>query len=337
VPAQEEVSALHGALAALLAAPLAASGQVTPAAAAGTRSVAITFDDLPAAGAKNPDTDAALTTGEIEGINSSILAALRAHRVPATAFVNERGIAGYPDAAARLGILARWIDAGMELGNHTYSHADFNALSVSEFEREVEEGEASIAPLVRKAGKDLLWFRFPMNHTGDTESKREAGARYLAKRGYRVATCTIENEDFEFERAFRQMLAAKDAGAAERLRAEYLRYTAAEIDYYAELHKSLFGRETAQVMILHVNRLNAALAEEILRLFEARHYRFVSLAEAQADSAFKSPDPFVTRFGPMWGYRWARGLGIRVDGTKEPEPPAWILGYGRTGANPKRE
>ena len=300
-------------------------------ASAGVRKVAITFDDLPAAGARNPEEDASLTTGGIQAINAAILAALRAHRVPATAFVNERGIAEYPDAAGRRAILGRWVAEGMELGNHTYSHRDFNAMSVEDFEREVEAGEASIAGLMRGAGRRLAWFRFPMNHTGDTASKREAAARYLARRGYRVATCTIENEDYEFERAFRSALAAGDAKAAEKLRAEYLRYTAAEIDYYADLHRRLFGRETAQVMLLHANRLNAALAEEILRLFEARGYRFVSLAEAQADPAFRTPETVATKFGPMWGYRWARTLGIRVDGSKEPEPPQWVLTLGRDG------
>jgi len=313
---------------------LSASAAAAEASGPGTRKVAITFDDLPAAGARNPDEDTALTTEAIQAINSSILSALRAHDAPATAFVNERGIAGYPDAAARRAIVSQWVAAGMELGNHTWSHADFNSMSLVEFEREVEKGEGSIGPLMRKAGKKLAWFRFPMNHTGDVQPKRDAAAKYLARRGYTVATSTIENEDFEFERAFRLMLRAEDSKAAERLRAEYLRYTASEIDYYTDLHRRLFGRETAHVMILHANRLNAALMDEILQLFEARRYRFVTLAEAQADPAFQTPDTFVTKFGPMWGYRWARALGIRVDGTKESEPPEWIARYGRDSSKP---
>ncbi len=308
---------------------LSASAGAAEASGSGTRRVAITFDDLPAAGAKNPHEDTALTTEAIQAINSSILSALRAHDVPATAFVNERGIAEYPDAAARRAIVSQWLAAGMELGNHTWSHADFNSMSLAEFEREVEKGEGSIGPLMRKAGKKLAWFRFPMNHTGDIQPKRDAAAKYLARRGYTVAVSTIENEDYEFERAFRLMLHAGDSKAAERLRAEYVRYTATEIDYYTEMHRRLFGRETAQVMLLHANRLNAALMDEILQLFEARRYRFVTLAEAQADPAFQTPDTFVTKFGPMWGYRWARALDIQIDGTKESEPPQWIARYGR--------
>ncbi len=187
----------------------------------------------------------------------------------------------------------------MDLGNHTWSHADFNRLSVEEFEQEVEKGEPTIQRLMRDAGKKLTWFRFPMNHTGAVPAKRDAIAKYLTDRGYKTVASTIENEDYEFERAFRLMLAAHDGSAAKKLRADYLQYTAIEIDYYAALHRQLFGRETQHVMLLHANRLNAELIDDILRLFEARHYRFVSLAEAQADPAFLTPDTFATKFGPM--------------------------------------
>jgi len=298
------------------------------AAASPSRSVAITFDDLPAAGARNPDEDRALTTADIRDINTSILATLRAHHVPAIGFVNERGVSAYPDGTARREILEQWIAAGMELGNHTYSHADFNTLSIEQFRAEVERGEASIAPLLSKAGKKLSYFRFPMNHTGDTAAKRDVAARYLAGRGYEIATCTIDTEDFAFERAYRVMLSKGDAKAADRLRKDYLRYTAEEIDYYAGLHRQLFGRETAHVLILHVNRINGEVLEDILRLFEERGYRFVTLAEAQADAAFRTPNTLVTKFGPMWGYRWARALGAKIDGSKESEPPEWVLRYG---------
>lgn len=292
-------------------------------------SVAITFDDLPAAGARNPEEDPALTTADIRTINTAILRTLRAHHVPAIGFVNERGIASYPDSAERRAIIAQWTAAGMDLGNHTDSHADFNSLSLDQFRAEVEKGEASIAALMRAAERKLSFFRFPMNHTGDTQEKKDAAARFLQGRGYAIAVCTIENEDYEFERAFRAALASGDTDAADRIRATYLRYTELEIDYYRSLHRTLFGRDTAQVMLLHANRLNAELLNHVLRMFERRGYRFVPLRDAQADPAFETPDLRASRFGPMWAYRWARALGAKIDGSKEPEPPSWVRAYGR--------
>ena len=80
-------------------------------------------------------------------------------------------------------------------------------------------------------------------------------------------------------------------------------------------------------MLLHASRLNADTIEPILDLFEQMKYRFVTLAEAQSDKAYQIPDTYVTAYGPMWGYRWARDLNVKVDGRLEKEPPAWVTEY----------
>jgi predicted transcriptional regulator len=50
-----------------------------------------------------------------------------------------------------------------------------------------------------------------------------------------------------------------------------------------------------------MNRLNAAVLEDVLTMFE-KGYRFVSLAEAETDQAFATPETYVSKWGPMWGY-----------------------------------
>jgi hypothetical protein len=82
-------------------------------------------------------------------------------------------------------------------------------------------------------------------------------------------------------------------------------------------------------MLLHANRLNAAVLEHVLTMFETKGYQFVSLAKAQADPAFAIPETHVSKSGPMWGYRWASVRGVKVDGSKEAEPPNWVTRYGR--------
>lgn len=207
-------------------------------------------------------------------------------------FVNERRLGKEGRA-----ILREWRRRGHELGNHLYSHSDLNEITVEQFRQEVIAGEASI-------GK-ARFLRFPFNHTGDTREKRDAVAAFLAERGYRVAPCTIDNSDY----------------VATWERDAYLAYTAAEIDYYTQLHVQVLGREIPHVMLLHANQLNAGALDGVLKLFEDRGYRFVTLAEALADPAYAVPDTYVTKYGPMWGYRWAQQLGVKVDGRLEPQPP----------------
>lgn len=291
--------------------------------AAQTRTVALTFDDLPVTGTKDP--------AEAQSVNRAILDALNKHHASAIGFVNEKTVEGLGNDNGKR-ILWQWVREGFDLGNHTFSHADLNNITFEQFKQEVARGEDSFRLMLAEVGKTPRFLRFPFNHTGDTKEKHDSVAAFLRQRGYQVAACTIDNEDYLFSAAYIQMLAKKDDASATKLRAEYLAYTAVEIDYYASLHKQLFGREIPQVMLLHANRLNADVLDEILTIFEKKKYRFVSLEAAQSDPAYRVPDTFVTKFGPMWGYRWAKELGIEVDGSLESEPPAWIAQYGKEPA-----
>jgi hypothetical protein len=63
-----------------------------------------------------------------------------------------------------------------------------------------------------------------------------------------------------------------------------------------------------EVMLLHHNRLNADSIGAALGLFEWRRYKFVTLTEALSDNAYRTPDSYKTKFGPMWGCRWANPI-----------------------------
>jgi peptidoglycan/xylan/chitin deacetylase (PgdA/CDA1 family) len=288
------------------------------------RTVAITVDDLPYASADAVSSSDAVAAKEVNG---KILSALRHHQVPVTGFVIQKGVEDLGPTAA-IQILRNWTRGNFDLGNHTYSHQDANQLSLAALEDEIIKGETSFVPLMKQAGKKPEFFRFPMNHTGETEQTHERVAAFLTQRGYRVAACTIDNSDYVFNAAYVPMLAAHDS-SAQRLRLEYFSYTSAEIDYYAGLSKQIFGYEPPQVMVLHDNRLNADTIGQLLALFEKKHYKFVSLNRAQADPAYQIPDTYITQYGPMWGYRWAAERGVKVNGRLEPEPPEWIVNYGK--------
>jgi peptidoglycan/xylan/chitin deacetylase (PgdA/CDA1 family) len=302
-------------LPALVALSLQASAQ--------QRTVAITVDDLPYAG----HTHTASTLADVDHarqVNRKLLAAFKKYRVPVTGFVNEGRVQGLgPKTGSQ--ILSQWLAEGLDLGNHTYSHPDINELSVPQIEGEILRGESTVAPLMKDAGKKLEFFRFPMNHTGDTKEKHDAIAAFLTEHGYQLATCTIDNSDYVFNDAYVHFLAQNNRQTAKKLRLEYLAYTSSEIDYYASLNKQVLGYEPPQVMLLHDNRLNADVIDGLLELFVRKNYEFVSLATAESDPAYGIPDTFITQYGWMWGYRWAKEKNVKVNGSLESEPAQWIL------------
>lgn len=287
---------------------------------ASKRTVAITFDDLPYVAKQ---VSGVALAEEATAANQRILNVLQKHHVPVTAFVIEAHIDEIGRSAGTE-ILRQWVADGLDLGNHTYAHDDFDQLSIPEFQDEIAKGEATFAPLMRKAGKQPQFFRFPMNHTGDTRGKHDEVANFLAQHGYQLATCTMENSDYLFNSAYVHATTRGDAATAQKTRTEYLEYTNAEIDYYAKLNAQVLGYEPPEVMLLHDNRLNSEVTENILTMFETRGYRFVTLAEAQSDPAYSIPDTYITKYGPMWGYRWAAERGVKVNGRLEPEVPKWV-------------
>lgn len=302
--------------------------------AAQSRTVALTIDDLPfVTGGDAPlvpqDAPAA------KAANRKLLKALARHRVPVTGFVIEKQVEqlGMQDGAQ---ILRSWVQQGQDLGNHSYAHPDFDDLSVEQYEDQIVRGETTIVPLMQAAGHKVEFFRFPFNHTGNTAAKHATIMDFLSHRGYRLAPCTIETSDYIFAAAYQRMAVNHDRSSQMRLRREYLAFTAAQIDYFSRMDAEVLGYEPPEIVLIHDNRLNADLMDQFLNLYQERGYKWVSLSEAKRDPVYQAHDTFVTKYGPMWGYRWAQERGEKVDGSKEPEPPAWVAAYGNEQATPRR-
>ncbi|NVN44600.1 polysaccharide deacetylase family protein [Asaia siamensis] len=285
--------------------------------------VAVTFDDLPyVMPGKTSRSD---NRKDALAANRAILAALRHDAVPVTAFVNEDKVQALGSPGTE--ILAQWNQGALALANHAAHHVDSNALTPAQFENEIKEGERSIGPLAHKAGRKLEFFRFPFNHVGDTEPKRIALSEIVRRLGYRQAATTIDVEDYLFNDAYECAHSAGNTADEARIRQAYIDYARIEIPYYQALDEKIMGRDVPAVMLFHDNRLNAAVLPQILDLFRQQHYRFVTLAQAQSDPAFTQEPRIATKFGPMWGYRWAQERHIPVDGRLEQEPPEWVRLY----------
>ena len=291
------------------------------------RTVAITFDDLPYAGVAATGGATSSAVADAQFVNEAIRTILVDQRVPATGFVIEHNVRSLEKEGER--VVRRWVRGGLDLGNHGATHADSNAMTLDEIAGEIDAGAATIAPLAAEFERPLRFYRFAYNHVGDTEEKRVAIEALLAARGYRLAAATIDTSDYVFDAAY--VRASHDEALQQRIVAAYLAHTLTQVRYYAALNAEVLGREPPAIMLLHVNALNAAVMEKLLEIFRGEGYAFVSLETAMADPAYAASPAVATKFGPMWGYRWARERGVAVDGSKEEEPPAWVVTYAESG------
>src|SRR2546427_9745841 len=67
------------------------------------------------------------------------------------------------DVRARTGVLEMWLTAGLELGNHTWSHPDLNTTPLEEFKADVVRGEPVIRRLQEAARSE--------EHTSELQSQ----------------------------------------------------------------------------------------------------------------------------------------------------------------------
>jgi len=285
------------------------------------RQMVITFDDLPTTSVL-PQTVAAR-----ESLTVKLLDAIVAHRVPAIGFVNAVKL-GADDGGVdprMVGLLTRWLEAGMELGNHTYSHPDLHSTTLADFEADLVRGEIVLRGLLETRGQRLRFFRHPFLHTGRDLATRDSLVDFLAARGERVAPVTIDNSDYVFAAAYGRARMRGDSAGTERIRAAYLDYMEAVVGFYEAQSTAILGRDLPQILLLHASRLNADCFDALARRLEDRGYRFISLEHALADEAYRSPDSYTGPAGITWLHRWALTRGMPGSTFRgEPEVPDWV-------------
>lgn len=284
------------------------------------KEIAVTFDDLPAVSVARGD-PASLAT-----FTDRLLGNFTASKVPVVGFVNEGKLTvageGLEGQSARISLLAKWLAAGFELGNHTYSHRSLNDLPIEEFRADVVRGEPVTSTLLGATGRRLRYFRHPFLQVGLDLQKREAFEAWLLKRGYSVAPVTIDNDDYIFAAVYAAALRSADAGLAKRTAEAYLTYMDAVFTFNEGLSHSLFGRPIRHVLLLHANELNADHSGRLFARIKGRGYEFVPLARAIEDPAYASPDRYVGRWGISWMHHWEQTMGRPRTGS--PDPPAWV-------------
>jgi peptidoglycan/xylan/chitin deacetylase (PgdA/CDA1 family) len=276
------------------------------------REMAVTFDDLPAV---EGDLAAA------QRVTRDLLTAIRAHQVPAIGFVNEGKIFTPGELDARTDLLRQWLNAGLSLGNHTYSHINIADVPFEAYAEDVIRGETVTRMLLAARGAKLRYFRHTQLRTGPTEEYRAQLDGFLRKRGYVTAPVTIDNNDYLFSRAYVLAGARGDSALQDKLAKEYLDYMERTVAHFEQLSQDFLGRPMKHTLLLHANDLNADHFPKLVAMLKRRGYRFITLDEALTDPAYQLPEA-QSRRGLSWLHRWMLARGLPMN--EEPLEPEWV-------------
>ncbi|HEX6126899.1 MAG TPA: polysaccharide deacetylase family protein [Pyrinomonadaceae bacterium] len=283
------------------------------------RTVAVTIDDLPVVSTR-PD------LGNRRDITRKLLRHIRKASIPAIGFVNENKL--YVDDRRdeqQIDLLRMWLDAGLELGNHTYSHRSLNRIPLNDYQSDVLKGETITRELLAKKRKTPRYFRHPFLQTGRTLEIKSQFHAFLQKHGYTIAPITFDNADYIFSRAYDNAFDKKDAALMKRVGEAYVPYMEAKLDYWERQSMKLFGREISQTLLIHANFINSDYLDDLAVMFKKRGYKFVTLDEALRDDAYRLPDTYIGPAGISWLHRWARDKGREYVVSDEPKVPEFVL------------
>jgi peptidoglycan/xylan/chitin deacetylase (PgdA/CDA1 family) len=282
------------------------------------RTVAVTFDDLPATavagGSCNRDTLVDLTT--------RLLAHITAYDVPALGLVTEGGVCEALRDDVLPDLLSLWLDAGLELGNHTFSHYDLNNTSISVYQQDILRGETVTRPLLEARNSPLRYFRYPMLHTGSDLEKKQAIASFLETNGYTNAPVTIDNQEWIFSSVYTRAKERGDTATMQRVGEAYVPFMEQVFQFFETWSVDVLGYEPPQVLLLHANELNADYFDALAAMMQRRGYAFVSMEEALKDPAYRLADGYVGPRGLSWLHRWALAKGRTL--REEPREPDWL-------------
>ncbi len=279
--------------------------------------VALTFDDLPAAGSQHHLTSRLETA-------QAIIATLNKHKVKAAfGFVNGSLVKGM---AERSEILALWKKSGFKVANHTYSHLDLKSSSAEDFIQDIERNESVLIDFASDIA-ELKWFRYPFLQEGESIAKRYAVRSYLARRQYRIAPVTIDFEDWKWNEPYLRCSRVQNQKTMRELDSSFLKEAWVQLEFSDRLAKKIYGakRPYKHILLLHFNFATSINLDRLLTDFEQRGVQWITLPEAMTDSGNNEDTVFV---GPVGKTHLVQGAESRKLSISElspsKAPDAWL-------------
>ena len=283
------------------------------------RTIAITIDDLPV-----------VTTSTDPKFRREIVKKIVGHltkaKVPAIAFVNEGGL--YTDGKrdeAKVDLVRLYLDAGVELGNHSYSHRSLNRIQLADYEEDILKGETITKELLKTKGREIRYFRHPFLHTGRTMEVKQGFDDFLKQHGYRIAPISFDNSDYIFAKAYDVARDKGDKALMKKVGEAYVPYMEAKLEYWERQSVKMFNREMSQTLLIHSNSINAEYLGKLIAMFKRRGYKCVDIDTALHDDSYQLADTYVGPAGISWIHRWTLAKGKEYLVPNEPLVPPFVL------------
>ena len=181
-------------------------------------------------------------------------------------------------------LLNSWNERGHKIGNHTYTHPNFNRedISVADFKRELLKTDS----LIRNYSNYVKLFRFPYLKEGGSTPKVDSIRKILKHYQYSNGHVTIDASDWYIDSRLRKRLKGNPDANIDEFKSYYLQHLYDRAIYYEELSFSLTGRHIDHTLLLHHNLSAALFMDDLIEMFRSKGWKIMSAHQAFDDPIF---------------------------------------------------
>jgi peptidoglycan-N-acetylglucosamine deacetylase len=204
-------------------------------------------------------------------------------------------------------LLTSWNERGHRIGNHTFSHKNYNNAQITfeKFKLEFLAADSIIKPY----SNYIRLFRFPYLKEGNTKEKIESFRTLLREQGYRNGHVTIDASDWYIDSRLLKRLRQDPAANLEPFKQFYLAHIYERATYYEDLAYKLTGRHIRHTLLLHHNLVSALFLGDLIKMFKAKGWNTVHAADAYTDTIYQSsPSTIPAGESLIWSLARESGL-----------------------------
>src|SRR5262245_18595147 len=186
------------------------------------------------------------------------------------------------DSDAGRQLIGEWDRHGHLIASHSYSHLNFNKVTLTDFAADAVKNE----PLIVSYRHFAKLFRYPYLKEGDTAAKRDGMREFLQQRGYRNGRVTIDASDWAISGRLESRVKKDPKADLSGYRDFFLQHIWETAQVYESLAQRVSNEPVRHTLLLHHNTLNALFFDDLLAMFSAKGWRLIDAEHAYRDPIF---------------------------------------------------
>ncbi len=250
-----------------------------------TKSIAISFDDI-------PRTEGAFFTPDVR--TAKLITGLKKAKVKQAGFFLNPASLLKSEGLGGQARITDYVKAGHIIANHSNAHPALTAVTAEAYLADIDDAETW---LKGRTGY-RPWFRYPYLNEGRSDAaKRDAVRAGLAARGLRNAYVTVDAYDWYMEDLAVKAKAAGKTMDIAALREFYVRHHVNAANFNEALLRKTIGgdapRTPAHVMLLHETDIAALFIADLLAALRKDGWTIITMDEAYRDPIGMGAPPKV--------------------------------------------